>query len=446
TKNIENMADTDKETRLAEEGKAALLAIVALFENEMMPLLRATDEGITPRIREIDDRIDRQVDIVVHVYDQFAQSLSDESRLADAVFDKRGVLILWISVLSAAVATVIALIAGVLIGRGINRGLELAGDFVQTVADSHLTRTLAYPHKDEIGALIGHLNGMVDRLRQVVREVNSAAENVSVGSQQLATVAETLSQGASEQASATEEASSATEEMAANIKQNADNASETEKIARRSAQDAQASGEAVVKAVRAMKTIVEKIAIVQEIARQTDLLALNAAIEAARAGEHGKGFAVVASEVRKLAERSQNAAAEIGTLSGQTVTASEEAGQNLAKLVPDIQRTADLVAEIFAASREQTIGADQINTAVQQLDQVTQQNAGASEEMSTTAEELATQAQQLQTSIAFFKLAEGAGVPRPRAAPPQTIPRPAPPPAARRQTPPPGQGLHPEAG
>ena len=193
TKNIGNMADTDKETRLAEKGKAALLAIVALFENEMMPLLRATDEGIPPRMRETDDRIYRQVDIVVRVYDQFAQSLSHESRLADEVFDKRGVLILWIGVLSAAVATVIALIAGVLIGRGINRGLERAGDFVQTVADGHLTRTLAYPNKDEIGALIGHLNGMVDRLRQVVGEVNSAAENVSVGSQQLAAGAETLS-------------------------------------------------------------------------------------------------------------------------------------------------------------------------------------------------------------------------------------------------------------
>jgi len=196
------------------------------------------------------------------------------------------------------------------------------------------------------------------------------------------------------------------EQMAANIRQNADNATETEKIARQSSVDAGKSGEAVSKAVAAMKTIAEKITIVQEIARQTDLLALNAAIEAARAGEHGKGFAVVASEVRKLAERSQRAAAEIGALSTETLGVSEQAGQMLTKLVPDIQRTAALVADITSASREQNAGAEQINVAIQQLDQVTQQNAAASEEMSSTSEELSAQAQQLQVTISFFSVAD----------------------------------------
>ena len=196
------------------------------------------------------------------------------------------------------------------------------------------------------------------------------------------------------------------EEMAANIRQNADNAGETEKIARQSSVDAAKSGDAVSKAVAAMKTIAEKITIVQEIARQTDLLALNAAIEAARAGEHGRGFAVVASEVRRLAERSQAAAAEISALSFQTVTVSEEAGQMLTRLVPDIQRTAVLVSEISSASREQNTGAEQINVAIQQLDQVTQQNAAAAEEMSSTSEELSSQAQQLQSSISFFTLGD----------------------------------------
>jgi len=194
------------------------------------------------------------------------------------------------------------------------------------------------------------------------------------------------------------------EQMAANIKQNADNAAQTEKIARQSAKDAESSGEAVGRAVSAMRTIAEKIGIVQEIARQTDLLALNAAVEAARAGEHGKGFAVVASEVRKLAERSQSAAAEISSMSGDTVKAAQEAGDMLGRLVPDIRKTAELVSEISAACREQDIGAAQINEAIQQLDKVTQQNAGASEEMSATSEELATQAEELQTSIAFFKV------------------------------------------
>ena len=250
---------------------------------------------------------------------------------------------------------------------------------------------------------------MLDKLAGVVSEAMSAAQNVSAGSQQLSASAEQLSQGATEQASSTEEASSSMEEMASNVKQNSDNASQTEKIARQSAQDAEASGQAVSRAVKAMETIADKITIVQEIARQTDLLALNAAVEAARAGEHGRGFAVVASEVRKLAERSQAAAAEIGTLSSDTVRSAQEAGAMLVKLVPDIKRTADLVAEITAASREQDVGATQINQAIQQLDQVTQQNAAASEEVSATSEELTAQAEQLQRTISYFRIGANRG-------------------------------------
>ncbi|MBX5147057.1 HAMP domain-containing methyl-accepting chemotaxis protein [Rhizobium lentis] len=255
--------------------------------------------------------------------------------------------------------------------------------------------------KDALGIA---LEQMVERLRGVVADAISAAENVSAGSQELSASSEQVSQGASEQAASAEEASASMEEMAANIKQNADNAAQTEKIARQSAKDAEASGEAVSRAVDAMRTIAQKIGIVQEIARQTDLLALNAAVEAARAGEHGKGFAVVASEVRKLAERSQSAAAEISSMSSDTVTAAQEAGDMLGRLVPDIRKTAELVSEISAACREQDIGAAQINEAIQQLDKVTQQNAGASEQMSATSEELASQAEELQTSIAFFKV------------------------------------------
>jgi methyl-accepting chemotaxis protein len=251
------------------------------------------------------------------------------------------------------------------------------------------------------------LQSMVERLRMVVADALAASDNVSSGSQELSSSSETLSQGATEQASAAEEASASMEQMAANIKQNADNAAQTEKIARQSSRDAETSGQAVNRAVGAMRTIAEKISIVQEIARQTDLLALNAAVEAARAGEHGKGFAVVASEVRKLAERSQAAAAEISTLSGETVQVATEAGEMLNRLVPDIQKTAELVAEISAACREQDIGASQINEAIQQLDKVTQQNAGASEEMSSTSEELASQAEELQASIAFFRVDTG---------------------------------------
>jgi methyl-accepting chemotaxis protein len=302
--------------------------------------------------------------------------------------------------------------------------LRATAAMADKIADGDLTvEAKPLSDRDTLGIA---LKRMIDRLRRVIGDASTASDNVSVGSQQLSTASEQVSQGATEQASAAEEASASMEQMAANIKQNADNAAQTEKISRQSAKDAEISGEAVRKAVDAMQTIAEKITIVQEIARQTDLLALNAAVEAARAGEHGKGFAVVASEVRKLAERSQTAATEIGALSSQTVKAAQQAGDMLTSLVPDIRKTAELVAEISAACREQDIGASQINQAIQQLDTVTQQNASASEQMSSTSEELASQAEELRASIAYFQIdRDGGGAKTPvvskRAAP--TAPR-----------------------
>ncbi|SCB27214.1 methyl-accepting chemotaxis protein [Bradyrhizobium shewense] len=302
--------------------------------------------------------------------------------------------------ISLAVAIGAALWISISISRSLGRAVGLAG----AVAEGDLSQTIPSASNDEIGDLIKSLNGMVEKLRQIVAEAITAAQNVSAGSQELSASAEQLSQGATEQASSAEEASSSMEEMASNVKQNADNANQTEKIAGQSAKDAEASGVAVGRAVEAMQTIAEKITIVQEIARQTDLLALNAAVEAARAGEHGKGFAVVASEVRKLAERSQAAAADIGTLSTESVKVAQEAGQMLSKLVPDIKKTAELVQEITAACREQDVGSAQINQAIQQLDKVGQQNASASEQVSSTSEELASQAEQLQSTISFFRI------------------------------------------
>jgi methyl-accepting chemotaxis protein len=284
------------------------------------------------------------------------------------------------------------------------QGLRATAQVADAIASGDLTvEAKRLSDKDTLGLA---LEKMLEKLRKIVTEAMAAAQNVSSGSQELSASAEQLSQGATEQASSTEEASSSMEEMASNVKQNADNASQTEKIARQSSLDAEASGAAVGRAVKAMETIAEKITFVQEIARQTDLLALNAAVEAARAGEHGRGFAVVASEVRKLAERSQAAAQEIGTLSVETVKSAQEAGNMLTRLVPDIKRTAELVEEITAACREQDVGSSQINQAIQQLDQVTQQNAAASEQVSATSEELTSQAEQLQATIAYFKIDE----------------------------------------
>ena len=254
--------------------------------------------------------------------------------------------------------------------------------------------------------LMQALSSMVSGLTRIVSDIRAIAGEVAAASQSISTASVEVSKGASAQAASAEEASSSMEEMVSNIKQNADNAQQTDKIANKSATDAQESGKSVVEAVTAMREIASKISIIEEIARQTNLLALNAAIEAARAGEHGKGFAVVAAEVRKLAERSQKAAGEINQLSGTTVKVSEKAGEMLQKLVPDIQKTAELVQEISAASKEQDTGAEQINQALQQLEKVIQQNASASEEMASTTEQLSSQSDQLVSALAFFRTGE----------------------------------------
>ena len=266
--------------------------------------------------------------------------------------------------------------------------------------------------RSENDGLMHSLRDMVAKLTDIVQEVQAGAENMASGSQQLSASSQSLSQGASEQASAVEECSSSMEEMSSAINQNADNARQTESLARKAAEDARESGSAMNQTVAAMRQIASKISIIEEIARQTDLLALNAAIEAARAGEQGRGFAVVASEVRKLAERSQAAAAEINTLSASSLNVAERAGTLLDKLVPDILKTSELVQEIAASSAEQSSGASQVNKALQQLDQVIQQNASSSEELASTAEELSSQAEQLQATMGYFQVEGGARTPK----------------------------------
>jgi methyl-accepting chemotaxis protein len=279
----------------------------------------------------------------------------------------------------------------------------------EEIANGNLTVTLH--ERSQQDKLMQALSAMVAGLTRTVSDIRGIAGEVSAASQSISTASIQVSKGASAQAAAAEEASSSMEQMVSNIKQNADNAQQTDKIANKSAKDAQESGKSVLEAVAAMKEIANKISIIEEIARQTNLLALNAAIEAARAGEHGKGFAVVAAEVRKLAERSQKAAGEINQLSATTLKVSEKSGEMLDKLVPDIQRTAELVQEISAASKEQDTGAEQINKALQQLEQVIQQNASASEEMASTTEELTGQSDQLVSALSFFHTGDEGGGP-----------------------------------
>jgi len=292
--------------------------------------------------------------------------------------------------------------------RPIKKGFRDIAEVVTSVSAGNLDVHIDDARQDEIGASLSGMKQMVAKLQSIVGDVKIASDNVASGTQQLSVGAAQMSQGTTEQAASAEEGSSSVEELHATIRQNTDNAHQTELIALKSAKDAVESGQAVSEAVSAMKEIAGRITIVGEIARQTNLLALNAAIEAARAGEQGKGFAVVAAEVRKLAERSQVAAAEIAQLSRSSVEVAERAGAMLAQLVPDIQSTSALVLEIHAASREQSTGAEQISSAILQLSHVIQMNAGTAEEVASTAEELAAQALQLQASMAFFK-SEGNG-------------------------------------
>jgi methyl-accepting chemotaxis protein len=310
------------------------------------------------------------------------------------------------------VTMLVILVLGLLIGAGVSFVItrSITGPVggvlrvVERIAAGDLRDLPTVDRRDETGRLQAAMRAMVERLGQVIGEVRSGADALTAASTQVSATAQSLSQGTGEQAASVEETTSSLEEMSASITQNAENSRQTEQMASLGARNAEEGGKSVQETVVAMKAIAERISIIEEIAYQTNLLALNAAIEAARAGDHGKGFAVVAAEVRKLAERSQKAAGEIGGLATSSVGVAERSGKLIVELVPAIRKTADLVQEVSAASQEQSMGVGQVTKAMGVVDQVTQRNASAAEELSSTAEEMSSQAEALQQLMGFFQV------------------------------------------
>ncbi len=388
-------------TAFADFGKINDQIVALGIENSNVAAAKFLADQIAPQSDKIKKNIESLLELT-------RQDMANSVQVSDQNYATTFSLLIGISLVALIFGTVSAFWVSMSISKGLARALDVG----LRLAQGQLSADTTSKSNDEISDLLGVNGDLIAKLRAVAQDMNQSSSAVAAGAHAMSATAEQLASGATEQAAAAEQASSAMEEMTANIRQSADNAAQTEKIAAQSSAQAIESGKAVDEAVRAMKTIADKITIIQEIARQTDLLALNAAVEAARAGQHGKGFAVVASEVRKLAERSQQAAGEINELSGKTVEVSMKAGAMLQTLVPSIQKTADLVTEISAAMREQNTGADQINQAIRQLDSVIQSNASASTEAASVSQGLAAQSEQLHATIGFFKLEEQTGINR----------------------------------
>lgn len=395
----------DEEVALVAEAKPMLKKADEQLANlqswygnkDVVAITNFTQTGIYPLFDPLND-------VFTKLNKLQAKVAKQEYELSNQRFQKTRVM----NISMICLSLVVALIIGFIITRSLLQ--QLGGEpnytarIIEQVANGDLAVRAQLGRNDQSSILFA-INQMIIKLSSIITDVRSTADSLSAASEEVSATAQSLSQSATEQAASVEETSASMEEISASISQNNDNAKITDSIATQSAKEASQGGEAVKNTVTAMQKIAERISVIDDIAYQTNLLALNAAIEAGRAGEHGRGFAVVASEVRKLAGRSQTAAKEIGELANSSVKQAVSAGTLLDEMVPSIRKTADLVQEISAASHEQSMGANQITTAISQISIATQQNSTAAEELYSTAEELAHQATQLQEMMEFFKVA-----------------------------------------
>jgi methyl-accepting chemotaxis protein len=400
---VEAIVDTPEEERLIEEAKMIMAEFYDNYDN-LLELLEQDTAQNSAKIKELDELADAHKDEAHDALIKIKESLKAEMVEADQVYDAKSRSIIIVSVIVGLLVIVISIGFIVVLVNLIAKPIKDSVAFANTLAQGNLTVSMQVSQQDEVGVLCDALNNMSQKLNEVISGVMNGAENMAAASQQISSASQQLSQGASEQASSVEEVSSTMEEITSNIEQNSENASHTQKISIAAQTGIIEVNQKAQDAITANKQISERIGIINDIAFQTNILALNAAVEAARAGEHGKGFAVVAAEVRKLAENSKKAAEEIVSLSQKGLTLTQDAGEMLAKMLPEIEKTTSLVLEISAASNEQTNGAGQVNSAMQQLNNVTQQNAAASEELATSAEEMNSQAEQLKDLISYFKV------------------------------------------
>lgn len=364
-----------------------------------------TNQAFAIRIM-FDDNYHSEKTKIMKPIEEFMTMLSDRTELTVNSYKLVSDRYLTILMVLFGVLVAVILFSYIAIQKRVISRIPRINATVNSIAAGDLTATIVEKGKDEIAMTMQNIGLMTSKLKEVISSIISSSQNIAAASMQMNDTSVAMSQGSQTQAASAEEVSSSMEEMAASIQQNTDNAKETEKISRKAVVEIEESSKAVDATVESMKTIADKITIIGEIARQTNLLALNAAVEAARAGEHGKGFAVVAAEVRRLAERSQQAAAEINSVSKSSVEIAQKSGKMLNDVVPNIQKTAELIKEISASSIEMSTGADQVNTALQQLNQEVQRSAANAEEVAATSEELNAQSISLKDLVSYFKIGE----------------------------------------